>query len=76
MVILNQTSILNTPVMGMLGGVFGCPSANAAKARVDNKVKVWRYLYSGEWPNQEIAKNAGAWHGAGRHYSSKFKWFY
>jgi cholinesterase len=63
-VILGQTSGLQSPLMKMAGAAFGCPSGSAAKARVDNKVKAWRYLYSGEWPNQEIAKGAGAWHGS------------
>jgi cholinesterase len=61
-VILGQTP---SPALASLsGGAFGCPSADAAKARSDNKVKAWRYLYAGEWPNQMIAPGAGAWHGS------------
>jgi cholinesterase len=62
------TIILGQPASKSLatvaGGVFNCPSGDAAKARADNKVKAWRYLYAGEWPNQMIAKDAGAWHGS------------
>jgi hypothetical protein len=40
--------------------VFRCPAANAAEA--------WRYLYAGEWPNQQLGACCpgikGAWHGA------------
>jgi len=65
MVLLNQTSLIESPLLGLAGGLFGCPAGQAAKARVDNGVKAWRYLYAGEWPNQEIYPKAGAWHGAG-----------
>jgi cholinesterase len=62
------TLILGIPTtksMGSIaGGAFGCPSADAAKARSAKNVKSWRYLYSGEWPNQMIAPEAGAWHGS------------
>jgi cholinesterase len=55
-VILGSTSMLPSSMMGMANSIFTCPSANAAKARADNKVKSWRYLYSGDWPNQKIAE--------------------
>lgn len=49
-------------------GVFQCPAANAARARADAGVPVWRYLYAGEWPNQQLGACCpgikGAWHGA------------
>jgi cholinesterase len=61
-VILGQTP--STSMASIAGGVFSCPAADAAKARSANKVKAWRYLYAGEWPNQMIAPNAGAWHGS------------
>jgi carboxylesterase type B len=55
---------LQSPLLGMGNGAFSCPSRNAAKARIDNKVRSWRYLYGGEWPNLSIAPGAGAWHGS------------
>jgi len=64
MVILGQTSGLQSPLLSVANGAFSCPSGTAAKARSDNKVKAYRYLYAGEWPNQSIAPNAGAWHGS------------
>jgi carboxylesterase type B len=63
-VILGQNSMLSSPMLKAAGGAFGCPSGSAAKARADNKVKSWRYLYAAEWPNQIIAPGAGAWHGS------------
>jgi carboxylesterase type B len=63
-VILGQTAMLSSPTIKAAGGAFGCPSGSAAKARADNKVKSWRYLYAAEWPNQLIAPKAGAWHGS------------
>jgi carboxylesterase type B len=49
-------------------GTFQCPAARAAKARSDVRVPVWRYLYAGEWPNQQLGACCpgvkGAWHGA------------
>jgi cholinesterase len=47
---------------------FHCPAANAAVARSDAGVPAWRYLYAGEWPNQQLGTRClgvkGAWHGA------------
>jgi len=46
----------------------GCSSGQAAKVRRDSGVTAYRYLYSGEFPNQSLGSccpNAeGAWHGA------------
>jgi carboxylesterase type B len=57
-----------TSPASMTMGVFNCPSATAAKARVDAGVPAWRYLYAGEWPNQTLGPCCpgvkGAWHGA------------
>src|ERR1700760_3569253 len=64
LVILEQTSLLSNPMLKMANGAFSCPSGTAAKARSDKKVKSYRYLYAGEWPNQQLAPNAGAWHGS------------
>lgn len=61
--ILGQTN-LQSPLLKVANGAFGCPSGIAGKARQDNKVKSWRYLYAGEWPNQDLAPGAGAWHGS------------
>ena len=63
-VILNQQSLLKSPMLTTANSVFACPSSSAAKARSDNKVKVWRYLYAGEWPNMSLGPDAGAWHGS------------
>ncbi|KAF2436013.1 alpha/beta-hydrolase [Tothia fuscella] len=41
-----------------------CGSKNAAKARKAGGVKIWRYRYIGDWPNQYIADGAGAYHGS------------
>jgi hypothetical protein len=54
-VILGSTSNLASPMMTMANSIFTCPSGVAAKARADNKVKSWRYLYAGDWPNQKLA---------------------
>ena len=54
--------IRNNP--SLINGQYTCPAADAAKARRDNGVPVWRYRYKGEWPNQNIGPNSGAWHGS------------
>jgi hypothetical protein len=54
-VILGSTSNLASPMLKMANMIFGCPSGTAAKARGDNKVKSWRYMYAGDWPNQKLA---------------------
>jgi cholinesterase len=64
MVILNQVSALSSPLLSIANGAFSCPSGTAAQARTNAGVKAYRYLYAGEWPNQEIAPKAGAWHGS------------
>jgi cholinesterase len=64
MVILNQVSALSSPLLSVANGAFSCPSGTAAQARTNAGVKAYRYLYAGEWPNQEIAPKAGAWHGS------------
>lgn len=64
MVILNRDSALSSPIFSAVNGVFSCPSGTAAQARTNAGVKAYRYLYAGEWPNQDIAPKAGAWHGS------------
>ncbi|TID22676.1 hypothetical protein E2P81_ATG01804 [Venturia nashicola] len=64
MVILNQVSALGSPLLSMANGVFSCPSGAAAQARTNARIKAYRYLYAGEWPNQDIAPKVGAWHGS------------
>jgi cholinesterase len=64
MVILNQVSALSSPLLSIANGAFSCPSGTAAQARTNAGVKAYRYLYAGEYPNQEIAPKAGAWHGS------------
>jgi carboxylesterase type B len=41
----------------------GCGAHAAAAARVAARVPAWRYVYSGEFPNQDIGVR-GAWHGS------------
>jgi cholinesterase len=48
----------------ILNTVMTCGSRNAARARKAAGVKVWRYRYLGDWPNQYIADGAGAYHGS------------
>lgn len=64
MVILNQVSALSSPLLSIANGAFSCPTGIAAQARTNAGVKAYRYLYAGEWPNQDIAPKAGAWHGS------------
>jgi carboxylesterase type B len=63
-VILGETTGLKSPALQLASAGFSCPAGDAAKARIDNKVKAWRYVYSGEWPNQDIASGVGAYHGS------------
>ncbi|KAF2422167.1 alpha/beta-hydrolase, partial [Tothia fuscella] len=63
-VILGITSGLSSPLYRYANAIFNCPSGSAAVARMQNKVKAWRYLYSGSWPNQNLADGAGAFHGS------------
>jgi cholinesterase len=46
-----------------IGALIGCGPHAAARSRVKSGVNAWRYLYSGEYPNQNIGF-PGAWHGA------------
>jgi hypothetical protein len=41
-----------------------CASRDAARSRINAKVKTWRYRYFAEWSNQLLAPGAGAYHGA------------
>ncbi|KAF1813270.1 alpha/beta-hydrolase [Eremomyces bilateralis CBS 781.70] len=43
--------------------ILGCGPHAAALARRNHGIPTWRYLYAGEWPNQDIGSE-GAWHGA------------
>jgi carboxylesterase type B len=46
----------------------GCAAGLTAKVRRDAGVPAWRYLYSGEFPNQSLGpccpNSEGAWHGS------------
>ena len=44
-----------------LMNLIGCGSSGAALARRAQGISAWRYLYAGEWPNQDIGY-PGAYH--------------
>jgi carboxylesterase type B len=48
----------------MLNTGITCATRDAARIRAAAKVKVWRYRYFGEWPNQFLAQGAGAFYGS------------
>jgi carboxylesterase type B len=48
----------------ILNVAMTCGSRDTARARKAAGVKVWRYRYFGDWPNQYIADGAGAYHGS------------
>jgi cholinesterase len=49
----------------LLGGMSSsCGPHSAAIARTNEAVPAWRYLYQGEYPNQDIGVPGGAWHTA------------
>jgi cholinesterase len=55
LIILGIKVPLDTPIFGLLStSTFTCPSDGAAKARIANKIKAWRYYYAGQFPNQDI----------------------
>lgn len=55
LIILGIKVPLDTPIFGLLStSTFTCPSDVAAKARVANNIKTWRYYYAGVFPNQNI----------------------
>jgi len=58
------SNTFDSPMIKIANGAFGCPSGVAAKARTDAKVKAWRYLFAGDFPNQKLADGAGAFHGS------------
>ncbi|KAF2429759.1 putative carboxylesterase [Tothia fuscella] len=43
--------------------IIGCGASPAATARRTHGVNAWRYVYAGEWPNQDIGI-PGSWHGS------------
>jgi cholinesterase len=47
-----------------LASLMGCGPRSAALAREKAGVPVWRYIYQGEYPNQDIGIPGGAWHGS------------
>jgi len=40
---------------------YTCGARVAAQRRVEKNIPVWRYRWMGEFPNQRISPNAGAW---------------
>jgi len=60
----------SNPTVAMVKGMayalgdsmFVCGSAQAAKARRDQKVPVWRYRWMATWNNTAITPNMGAYH--------------
>lgn len=48
----------------LINNDFSCPGADAARYRVSNRVKAWRYLYVGDWPNLNLSSDRGAFHSA------------
>jgi carboxylesterase type B len=51
-----------TILVGNLG--YQCSARLQAQRRMDKGVHAWRYRWMGTFPNQRIAKDAGAWHGS------------
>jgi cholinesterase len=47
-----------------MGALIGCGSHPATDGRRAIGVNAWRYVYAGEWPNQDIGIPGGAWHGS------------
>ena len=43
---------------------FTCAHADAAAARADAQVPVWRYRYFGDWDNLRLYNGSGAYHGS------------
>jgi cholinesterase len=56
----SATGSLPTSAMNTL---IGCGPHAAARSRIKAGINAWRYLYSGEYPNQNIGF-PGAWHGS------------
>lgn len=60
----NETSRPDTsPVSTFNANTIGCGPGPAATARRGAGVPAWRYVYAGEFPNQDIGI-PGAWHGS------------
>jgi carboxylesterase type B len=64
------TSAITNAVTSVLGpmlnvGSIGvtCASRDAARSRINAKIKAWRYRYFAEWSNQLLTPGAGAYHG-------------
>src|ERR1700760_1237522 len=55
------TSTQSSPANSAISNLIGCGPHAAALARRKAGVNAWRYLYSGEYPNQDIGFR-GAWH--------------
>jgi cholinesterase len=49
--------------MGVMTSRIGCGTHAAARTRRVQGINAWRYLYAGEYPNQNISI-PGAWHTA------------
>jgi hypothetical protein len=64
----NNENAASTPINSVQARIQNCPSHAAANLRRQTNVKVWRYLFAGEFPNHTLGPccpNAqGAWHGA------------
>jgi cholinesterase len=58
-VILGSTAGLSSSIYQYANAAFNCPSGSAATTRSQAKVKAWRYLYAGDWPNKKLAEGAG-----------------
>lgn len=57
-----QGGLLGLPP-SVINLAFSCPADTAASGRIENGVPAWRYVYAGEFPNQDIGAE-GAYHGA------------
>jgi carboxylesterase type B len=44
--------------------LFTCPSADAARRRVNAGIPAWRYRYMGIWNNTALSSDSGAYHGS------------
>jgi cholinesterase len=49
-------------IISSANAVAECLSSDAAKARLDNNIKAWRYRYAGDWPNQKLSPSSGSYH--------------
>jgi hypothetical protein len=49
---------------GLVNSAITCGIRQATRARANAGVKVWRYRYYGEWPNQRLSPRSGAFFGS------------